>query len=315
MQDHIRSWLNARGVSNDTIALFGIHECDHPLMGEGTIVIPVKDAHGANLFNKYRRNPFAEHPKLPKYTYDKGGKVTLFGLDTLDRSKGFVVVTEGELDCLVLRSMHIPSVTSTGGALSFQEEWADDLDGLTVYVCFDNDDAGADGMVRVQKYIPYAKFVFIPEQPGVKDITDFVSKGGDFHALLQTARTYASLEEVIEDRAQRVAMWLPVRFHDAYIKEHTPIPSNPKKHYTPDAATTNRIERAKAVPCDTILSFTRNKACCPVHNESTPSLHWYETDNHCWCFGCGKGFDSIALYQAVNSAGFKEAVDELNKMV
>jgi 5S rRNA maturation endonuclease (ribonuclease M5) len=311
MQDNIRSWLNKRGVSDDTIALFNIHTVTHEFMGEDTIVIPVHNTDGSFAFNKYRRNPFNEHPQLPKYTYDKGGKVTLFGADKL-KEQGTIVVTEGELDTLVLTSLNISAVSSTGGAMSFQHEWVDVFGPEDdVYLCFDNDQAGAQGMVRALEYLPNAKVVFIPETPGVKDITDFVSRGGDFHALLHTARSYTSLEEVTEERLNRLAQWLPVRFHDEYIKVHTPAPKSfyPKEPFSGD---TTQLERAKAVPCDEIIEFKKNKALCPVHNEKTPSLQYYPKTNSCFCFGCSKSFDSIALYQAVHNVDFKTA---LNKMV
>ena len=279
-------------------------------MGEDTIVIPVHNGDGTFAFNKYRRNPFAEHPQLPKYTYDKGGKTTLFGADKL-REQGLIVVTEGELDTLVLTSLNIQAVSSTGGAMSFQPEWRnvfgteDD-----VYLCFDNDQAGAQGMVRALSYLPNAKVVFIPEQPGVKDITDFVSRGGDFHSLLHTARTYTSLQDVQEERLNRLAQWLPVRFHDEYIKTHTPAPKSfyPREPFSGD---TTQLERAKAFPCTEIIEFTRNKALCPVHNEKTPSLQYYPKTNSCFCFGCGKSFDSVSLYQAVHNVDFKTALQKL----
>ena len=319
MQDNIRSWLNKRGVSNDTIALFNIHTMTHPFMGEDTIVIPVHNSDGSFAFNKYRRNPFAEHPQLPKYTYDKGGKTTLFGANHLPKDKDSgqlqlqnVVVTEGELDTLVLTSLNIQAVSSTGGAMSFSDDFALQLQSYPVYLCFDNDQAGAHGMVRALQYLPNAKVVFIPEQPGVKDITDLVSRGGDFHALLATAKQYTSLEQVTEDRLARAAQWLPVRFHDEYIKVHTPAPKSfyPKEPFSGD---TTQLERAKAFPCTEIegIEFKRRKALCPQHNEKTPSLEYYPKTNTCFCFGCRKYFDSVSLYQAVHNVDFKTALNKL----
>lgn len=313
MQDNILQWLISRGITKETIDLFNIHTTNHPIMGEDTIVIPVHNPDGSFAFNKYRRSPFNEHPKLPKYSYDKGSRTSLFGSHLLP-NKGQteltnIVITEGELDTLVLHSRNIQAVSSTGGAMSWQDEFTDLLAGYDVTLCFDNDDPGAQGMVKTLRSLPHAKVVFIPETPGVKDITDFLARGGDFHALLRTAFKPTDLATVEADRQHRTSQWLPVRFHDAYIKEHTPLP---QKTHTHDYDTPEK-ERAKAYPCDKILEFTRRKALCPVHNEKTPSLNYYPKTNTCFCFGCSRYFDSIALYQAVHECDFKTALKALSK--
>lgn len=311
MQENIRSWLNSRGITDATLERFSITTTTHPQLGEDTIVIPVYEHDGTHLFNKYRRSPFAEHPQLPKYVYDKGSRTTLYGAHDLSHATR-IVVTEGEMDTLVLRSLNITAVSSTGGALSFQEHFAKHfLAEDDVYLCFDNDEAGAEGMVKTLRYLPTAKVIFIPEQPGVKDISDFVRRGGDFHQLLHTAFSPTDLATVEADKQRRAAQWLPVRFHDAYIKEHTPVPAKRQASATYTDANDPDKARAKSYPCNQIVEFTRGKALCPVHNERTPSLHYYPKTNTCHCFGCKKTFDSIALYQAVHGCDFKTALEAL----
>lgn len=314
----VRQWLNKRGVNNDTIALFNIHEVDHFLTGAGTIAIPVNNPDGTFSFNKYRRSPFIDAPHLPKYVYDKGGRTTLFGAERLAADNKKVIITEGELDTLVCHSLGLNAVSSTGGALSFQPHFAELLNGYEVYICFDNDEAGAAGIVKTLQYLPEAKVVLIPEIVGVKDITDFVSRGGDIHSLLSTAFN-PTLEFVMEDKLKRAAVWLPVRFHNEYLKQMTPVsrPSLPTdtegKVKAADPKVVGKIQAAKEYPCDRIMEFVKNKACCPVHFEKTPSLHYYPANNTCYCYGCSKHFDSIGLYQAVHKCGFKEALDKLAK--
>ena len=306
-------WLHKRGITDEVIALFNISIHDHPQIGE-CIKIPYSAEH-----SKYRRDPLDE--RKPKYLYDAGGKVTLFGADQLDGTKyRRVVITEGELDALVLWSMNIPAVSSTGGALSFQEEWAKDLTywcgSAPIYLCFDNDDAGAEGMVKVLKYIPDAKVIFVPEQPGVKDITDFVSRGGDFHALMATARGYQSITEVEDDRLQRKAQWLPTRFHDKYLDAHRQQAERANRPAPNRADISDEVLRAKAYPMDNLIEFRMKKACCPWHNEKTPSLAYYPKTNSAYCFGgCGRAYDSIDAYRMKYGVGFVEAVKELNKLV
>ncbi len=305
-------WLNRRGVSNDTIESFHIHT-GTALGLENCLVIPVHTPDDVFSFNKYRRDPTDE--RKPKYLYDKGGHVTLFGANHLTPEHDFVVITEGELDALVLWSMNIPAVSSTGGALSFQEEWLSLLEDKQVYVCLDNDDAGAEGMVKIHSYLPTAKFIFIPETPQTKDITDFVSRGGDFLALLETSLSYPDETAILEDQKRRSASWLPTRFHTAWIKKHHEQAQ--RTEYTGRKVVhDDKVLNAKAYPVSNLIKFNRDKkAACPFHNEKTPSLHYYKATNSTYCFGgCGKAYDSIAIYQKLHGVDFRTAIDDLNRL-
>lgn len=303
--NHLVAWLHERGISDEVLRFFNVEApYKHPTIGD-CIRIPYSNTH-----SKYRRDPLDE--RKPKYLYDTGGKVTLYGADKL--SGNVVVVTEGELDTLVLWSKNIPAVSSTGGALSFQEEWASILAPYQVYVCFDNDDAGAEGMVKVLQYIPDAKIIFIPEQPGVKDISDFVSRGGDFHALMATARSFKDIKDVEDDRNNRKAQWLPTRFHDKYIDKHRQ--QLYRSTYTPNPNEKDEVLRAKQVPMTSLMEFTRRKACCPFHNERTPSFHYYPKTNSAYCFGgCGRAYDVIDVYRNTHNCSFPQAISDLNKML
>lgn len=315
MQDRLQHWLNARGISDSTIESFNLSDTNHYLLGEETLVIPVNHPDGEFSFNKYRRSPFGVQEGA-KYMYDKGSRTQLFGADKLESLPDVdVVITEGELDTLVLHSMNIYSVSSTGGAMSFQEEWVGLLDDCNVFICYDNDDAGAKGAVRTLEMLPNAKVIFIPEQPDVKDISDFVAKGGDFQNLMRSARSYSNAEEVAEDMAQRRAQWLPTRFHKAYLANEKAKEAKAKRGTRlGNYAGNDKRLKAKDVSCEKIIDFVRGKACCPKHNEKTPSLHYYKKSNSAYCFGCSESFDSIELYRAVHGCDFKTAVNELNKM-
>jgi hypothetical protein len=149
----------------------------------------------------------------------------------------------------------------------------------------------------------------------VKDVSDFVARGGDFRALMQSARSYQSLAEVKEDMQARAGQWLSTRFHERYIDENTPrLPS--KTHDTVDREDiSDELLRAKAYPCTKLLEFTKGKACCPFHNERTGSLQYYARTNSCYCFGsCGKHYDAIDLYRNKFGGTFPEAIEALNKM-
>lgn len=308
MQDNrvMYDWLTRRGITDSVISDFSIHWGTHAVIGD-CIVIPVVNESGICTFNKYRRDPRID--AKPKYTYDQGGKVTLYGYW---RAKDFdtILITEGEMDALVAWSAHIPAVSSTGGSLSFQSEWAQLLADKQVLLCFDNDEAGGKGLVRALSIVPHAKIVLLPDRPGIKDISDYVAGGGDLSELLRSAKHFSSIEDVIEDRSTRLALWQSTFFHDAYIPEHT-TPSYVRK----TSKDTTQIEQAKTYPIPRLLTFKNRSALCIFHSEKSPSLHYYPKTNTCYCFGgCGKAYDSIAIYRKLHDCSFKEAITFLSKI-
>lgn len=54
------------------------------------------------------------------------------------------------------------------------------------------------------------------------------------------------------------------------------------------------------------------RACCPLHDEDTPSFRYYEDTNSFYCFGCQKGGDVVNLhmYFAEKMNGKKPTRDE-----
>lgn len=298
-------FLQKRKISQAVIEDFNIHSGENLQLGE-CIVIPIADADGNVIFNKYRRNPLDE--RKPKYVYDKGSSMHLFGWHKA-KAEPTILVTEGEMDCLVAWSANVPAVSSTGGAMSFDPEWGKLFLGKEVILCFDNDDAGGMGMMRALKVIPHAKVLFLPDRPGIKDISDYVAGGGDLHALLKTAKFLHSLETVQENRAERASVWQNTFFHDAYIKEHTKEVKPGKKR----ADVSDKILRAKAYPIDEMHEFKQNKASCLWHSEKTASMTYFPRDNKVYCFGCGAKADAIDMYRRLNNCSFNEAVAFLSE--
>lgn len=339
-----RSFLNHRGITDSIIDAFSISSGDVPFLHlNNAIIIPVRHIDGELSFNKYRRDPIEVDVK-PKYLYDRGGKVTLYGADklvaqypfveseTLARSGGFtletneikhnVIITEGELDTLVCWSKGIPAVSSTGGAQSFQEEWVQLLKGYEVYICFDNDEAGHKGAIKVLDYLPEAKVMFVPSNiPGVKDISDYCAHGGDLHKLMSTARQYLSVEDVEVDMQRIAALWGDYSFHTLYIEHHRKsLPTDTSGLPNRDTSLldpTDRVGRAKAVDCLTIAGIEWHKegayykSKCLWHADNDPSLTYYPQKNNCYCFVCGKYADVIDLVMAKESCDFKGAVSKL----
>lgn len=60
-----------------------------------------------------------------------------------DRRRGWTLLVAGEFDALAARSVGVPASSVTLGAGHWREQWADDLRGLVVVVCFDTNEAVA----------------------------------------------------------------------------------------------------------------------------------------------------------------------------
>lgn len=322
-----RSFLNKRGITDKVIAAFSISTADVPeLRLQNAIVIPVRHIDSTHSFNKYRRDPM-EGPVKPKYLFERGGKVTLYGADKLvaqqhlegDAGTLSVIITEGELDTLVCWSAGIPAVSSTAGSSSFQEEWKELLSRYEVYICFDNDEAGHKGAIKILDSLPDAKVIIVPSQLDVKDISDYVARGGDLHQLMKTAFTVKDIEDAKVQFENLSGAWRlnEAKFFELYIEHHKSmtLPTNVNGAARPTSQSDDRLERAKSVDCTTLLPFN-TKGRYPVtkclwHDDSDPSLTYYKKSNNCYCFVCAKYADAVDIIMARDGLDFKAALKKL----
>lgn len=305
-EEGIKSWLKNRKINDETLSKFNIGY-------EDRITIPIYDENGIFIYNKYRRNPLLPDTG-PKYWYDKGGRALLFGAQFIKDEK-VVVITEGELDAILLWSQNIPAVSSTGGAMTFSEEWVKLLEGKQIYICYDNDKAGCAGAVRTLVMIPHAKVILLPNIGDLKDITEYYAIGGDLRNLMESSKHYASYEAVEKDRVARKGELRSTLFHEAWMeawdKEHTPQEELKKIEHKKDD---DAIARAKNVPIENLVKVNRlKKMVCLWHNDNDPSMQLYD-DNHSYCFVCGKRADAIDVIREQKKLGFNEAVEYLNTL-
>jgi len=107
----------------------------------GSITIPIYDRYGA-----CRNIRYMNHTKRCKAINEKGfGEVRLFPEANLVLEKKIVLV-EGEYDCLVGRCHGLPTVTWTGGCMSWNDELTPLFKGKVVWLCYDTDEAGGRGV-------------------------------------------------------------------------------------------------------------------------------------------------------------------------
>ncbi len=172
---HIRTYLNERGIIDGVIDSYKLGY--GTFYGKNYITIPVMDDDGYKFF-KLRQDPKDGNGKI---TYPKGAEAQLFGMYAPQDEKQ--IICEGELDALALISQGCFALTSTHGAGTFKEEWIDeDLRKPKIYICFDNDEAGKKGSLRVLKMLENVELrnlyhITLPEEVGDGgDITDYLTK-------------------------------------------------------------------------------------------------------------------------------------------
>ena len=149
-----REWFFDRGLLNGVI--------DEQLLGyyNGAFSIPVWRPSGDLVTMRYRRDDEV-NTKGPKYWGTRDRNVTmLYNSVALSRecsisSNHTVVITEGELDCLILLQSGINAVSFTNGVGSFHKEFVANFARFSkIIIAFDMDSAGQKEAKRVEEMFP-----------------------------------------------------------------------------------------------------------------------------------------------------------------
>lgn len=74
----------------------------------------------------------------------------------------------------------------------------------------------------------------------------------------------------------------------------------------------NRVDLVDVLTRYGVKLNKNNFACCPFHNEKTPSFRVYADRKKYHCFGCGKGGDVITFVMEYLNIDFKEALKTLD---
>lgn len=291
----LRAYLNKRGITDEVIDL-------HLLGWTGVrISIPIFDRHGILSFFKLAKDP-ADPTPLPKMLASSGSSVDLYGWERVKAKPCRIVICEGEFDRLVLESRGIAAVTSTGGAGVFRAEWAEAFQEIPeVVVCFDRDEAGRAGALKVARLIPQARIAELPEDVGEGgDVTDFFVRLGkdvrEFLALLNGAKSPPEIPT--EDRPERVSAPRDPEAADRIARLKTAVP----------------IASVVETYVDLRLSRDTLRGRCPFHDDSTPSFVVYPKTQTFHCFGCQKHGDVITFLMSIANLTFLQAVEALGQL-
>ena len=309
-----------RKLSPDVIKMTGLE------VKNGLLKIPIYDKEGVHIFSKYRKAPWDE-TETPKYQYDTGAKVSLYGIDHIGAE---MIITEGEIDTLTLLSCGYNACTSTGGSLSFQKEWGDLFIGKNVTILYDNDETGIKGAVKTG-FILHSFIYRWVNIRHCKDISDVLQQydrervNEIMHSKencirmdvpdLSTKKAIREYRRILSDKVRKFSVGnVGAMFLRQMIVELSTMLSTGTKSKMPERVEDDRVIRARQYPIENIIKVVRGIATCPFHSsgqEATASLHVYK-DNHAYCFGgCRKRYDSIEIARKIKALTFTEAIDYL----
>ena len=295
LPERIRRYLNQRGIPDALI--------DRHLLGWNgwRITIPISNRDGEMVSFRLAKDP-EERTDSPKILSTPGSHAELYGWEQILKNPPEIVICEGEFDRLVLEAKGFPAVTSTGGAGGFRTEWAAAFTPISgVYVCFDRDESGRNGALRVGRMIPQAKLVELPEEVGEGgDVTDFFVRLGrtpeDFRRLMDQAQPAPPPPEPVTVRYRAMPYDRPFDF-------------------------TGRIERIKRelAIVEVVGQYIRLRPCgshlvgrCPFHEDRHPSFAVYRGTGTFHCFGCGKHGDVITFVREIERLNFTDTLDVLD---
>lgn len=334
----VQDWLTERTLTKETIEKFGLS------WNGREIVIPVRDDAGVFLFNKYRRDPFTTDETIPKYRYEKGASSVLFNAETLNDATpdAPIFIVEGELDCMAVENIGIKAVTTTGGAGTFEEEWAKRLAAFSnVIICFDNDAAGIKGAIHVQSMIPHARILFLPPKEG-KDVTDYLKTHANQEFLSLKAESFPIPLDCDDTRDKKMVRAKIREFKDAcvlvqtrrreaiqarqgtahldimveYLSNRYALYQRAERNLSrvPYTGSGDKVIAAKQVPITNFVKFNRQGyAPCLWHSEKTASMFYNKENkskfpNTVKCFGCGAMGDAVDVTMLIHNLDFTEAV-------
>lgn len=164
--DPCHPYLRARGVSEETVARFGLGYCDRGLM-KGRICVPIHDEHGRLVAYVGRWAAPVTPPRTPRYLFPRGfrkGQVLFNWHRVVDASH--LVVVEGFWSVLRLDALGIAAVALMGCTLSKPQEAlfrSSRADRLTVLL--DGDDAGHTATADILPRLARHHFVHAPDLP------------------------------------------------------------------------------------------------------------------------------------------------------
>lgn len=293
LPERVRQYLNHRGIPDEMI--------DLNLIGWNgwRITIPIFTGPEKVAFFKQARDPEEKNTDSPKMIAWPKGHLELYGRENLNGEPSEIIICEGEFDRLVLEVNGFKAVTSTAGVKAFKKDWAKEFENIPeVYICFDNDEAGKSGGLRVGQIIPHAKIVALPDEVGEGgDVTDFFIRLGRSQADFQKLLAEAQPAPAVSERGHFVSK----------------IQSGDSRERIERVKNSNPIVQVVGRYMELRPSGGNLVGLCPFHEDHFPSFTVYPNTGKFHCYGCGKHGDVINFLREKEGMNFNQALDALDR--
>jgi hypothetical protein len=203
------------------------------------------------------------------------GGAYLYGYEHLSEDVPILLV-EGEMDRLSGEDKGFATMTHTSGAKAWQDKWSPLFNGRTVYVCYDDDDEGRQGMLKTATSLRNhgAKVYQVHlRMPTLKrgDLTDFFVKQGmsadDFRDLMRDAET--SVAGNVNRAQYPTGEARKLSVEESLAAEHSGYPIEMVGTLSGKAAAPFILPKQVDLDCDMQWGDKCNK--CPL---SMSSGHW-----------------------------------------
>ena len=205
--DKLMDWLrDTRGIRRKVVKRMQMgYRTDFPAGNKGRqaeprFTLPVYDAED-DLTNVRYYKPGATEGKMKNATSHGSG--SLYGVDALEQD--IIILTEGEMDCLLARSLGLNAMTHTAGAKAWQTKWSPLFNKKTVYIIFDCDETGRGGARKtaasIRKHGGTAHVVNLNLPTKGADLTDFIVEQG--HTVADLRELMQAAEETSEAKADQ----------------------------------------------------------------------------------------------------------------
>ncbi|SMF24132.1 twinkle protein [Trinickia caryophylli] len=183
----IGEWLSDSGLTEATIDAFKICE---QVRGDVTYAVFPYLRDGELINAKYRN--IASKADMRQ---EAGAEPCLFGWHLIDPRQRSVAITEGEIDAMTLHQVGIPALSVNAGAGNHQwldNDWSKLERFSTIYLCFDNDEAGRKGVKEVANRLGLERCRVVTFGAS-KDANEYLLGGAspaDFRCCLSESKTF-----------------------------------------------------------------------------------------------------------------------------
>lgn len=175
--DLLQMYAEERRLDHEFLRTLGLSS--KQFAGTARLAIPYHDEHGQVVRTRYR--------SADGWRWGRGDGLLPYGLDRLAKAEPdkAVILVEGESDSHTLWS-HDFLALGIPGAGTWKPEWARYVEGRTVFVWQEPDDAGRRFVLAVTRDLPHARVIDPPK--GVKDASELhVLDPGSFRAAFAEA--------------------------------------------------------------------------------------------------------------------------------